>query len=419
MPIAEDPDLPPSTEPGRDPFTDLVLDEEFVRSASVREGSGRSRMLAAKWRREPPEPQQPWRPPTEARRRRFGRRPKAVDPWGNSRPTRRNWQAPLYVVLTGAVVLAGLNVDRLHDWYTGRFGGGPDGSGVAAPVVTQAPETAAPTAAPPSQAPQDPTVDHPWAGSPADAWPAGPDAVVLPAAQATGVFSGQQVAAQLQLVKNYLVESNLDPKVVAGGDPAPVLALLNGQEHDQLSQALAHPDKDHDPTNWISRFNPATAVPVGPDVKLQGRITFEGDGDHGVLVHSDYTFVYALTPGPQQYTPPAPPGGGASARSASLTLAGSTPVTREIVRRVQDFRFYDPGSYDVDRGKLYVENAQSSMGGNYCETGDGWLEPEFPQYDFDLNGDDTASPDAGPTVDPYDRSKPLPDDGRCDTESRT
>ncbi|PYC75857.1 hypothetical protein C7C46_23245 [Streptomyces tateyamensis] len=36
------------------------LDEAFVRAAPVAEPSGRSRMLAARWRREPPEPQ-PWR----------------------------------------------------------------------------------------------------------------------------------------------------------------------------------------------------------------------------------------------------------------------------------------------------------------------------------------------------------------------
>ncbi|MER5886141.1 hypothetical protein ABT160_20155 [Streptomyces sp. NPDC001941] len=47
---------------GPDADTDLSreLDEDFVRGATVKEPSARSRMLAARWRDQPPEPQ-PWR----------------------------------------------------------------------------------------------------------------------------------------------------------------------------------------------------------------------------------------------------------------------------------------------------------------------------------------------------------------------
>jgi hypothetical protein len=38
----------------------VVLDESFVRGAQWNEPSARARMLAARWRREAPEPQ-PWR----------------------------------------------------------------------------------------------------------------------------------------------------------------------------------------------------------------------------------------------------------------------------------------------------------------------------------------------------------------------
>ncbi|GHI91170.1 MULTISPECIES: SGM_3592 family protein [Streptomyces] len=62
-------------------WDDLVLDEEFVREAGTSEPSARARMLAARWRRERPEPQ-PWRsdePPagwffSKGRRRRRWRR---------------------------------------------------------------------------------------------------------------------------------------------------------------------------------------------------------------------------------------------------------------------------------------------------------------------------------------------------------
>jgi hypothetical protein len=58
---------------------EVVLDEDFVRGATVREPSGRARMLAARWRREPPEPE-PWRtdqPPAG---------------WFWSKPRRRGWR---------------------------------------------------------------------------------------------------------------------------------------------------------------------------------------------------------------------------------------------------------------------------------------------------------------------------------------
>ncbi|MFJ9520899.1 hypothetical protein ACIRPK_21925 [Kitasatospora sp. NPDC101801] len=52
MPIAEEPEQRPAEQP--DPFEGLVLDEDFVRAATVKEQSGRTRMLAARWKQQPP-----------------------------------------------------------------------------------------------------------------------------------------------------------------------------------------------------------------------------------------------------------------------------------------------------------------------------------------------------------------------------
>ncbi|MDH6110641.1 hypothetical protein P3T36_003010 [Kitasatospora sp. MAP12-15] len=62
---------------GRD-WDEVELNEDFVRSAPVAEPSGRARMLAARWRREAPEPQ-PWR----------ADRPPAGWFWGRARKPRR------------------------------------------------------------------------------------------------------------------------------------------------------------------------------------------------------------------------------------------------------------------------------------------------------------------------------------------
>ncbi|MFE0461048.1 hypothetical protein ACFW1A_17550 [Kitasatospora sp. NPDC058965] len=419
MPIAEDPDPRPS-EQQPDPFDGLVLDEEFIQGASVKEQSGRARMLAARWKRQPPEPEQAWRPPTEIRRRWYQRKAHRVDPWGNpvKRRGRGNWPTALFVVLTVAVVAAALNVQGLHSWYTSHFGGG-DGSGPVQaappqPVVTQAPETAKPTAAPPTEAPQTPTVANPWAGSPAESWPAGADAIVLPEAKATGVFGRDEVAKQLQQAKDFLVAADLDPATLAGGTPQHALDLLERQSRSDVQDELAHPSREHNPDGLFSRFNPRTAVPAVTDVKLQGELTLGSDGKNGVLIHADYTFVYAVVPGPDHYRPSA--SGAPSAQSVALRgLDPTALVTREIVRRQVDFRFYDPAHYAVQRGKLSLQSWKADKGNNYCGADDGWLEPYFGTAD--APGTDT--PDPSTTMDPYDRSKDLPDDGKCGTVSRT
>jgi hypothetical protein len=62
-------------------WDDIVLDDDFIRSAETAEPSARARMLAARWRKQAPDPQ-PWRsdePPagwffSKARRRKWRRR---------------------------------------------------------------------------------------------------------------------------------------------------------------------------------------------------------------------------------------------------------------------------------------------------------------------------------------------------------
>ncbi|MFE9426659.1 hypothetical protein ACFYNO_27270 [Kitasatospora sp. NPDC006697] len=427
MPITEDPEPRPSGEEP-DPFENLVLDEDFVQSATVKEASGRSRMLSARWKRKPPETETAWRPPTEIRRSRFGRRAKQVDPWGNKRRSRPSWHAPVYVLLAVGVVLAAVNVNGLHDWYQRNFNGdGGADSGVAAappsPVVTQAPETAQPTAAPPTQdVPQTPTVAHPWIGSPAESWPTGSAAITLPQAGAVGAFDADQVGQDLALVKKYLVASNLEPDVLNGQTAQPVLDLLESRERQRLSKAIANPTKDEDATDWFSRFDPKTSEQAVPDVHLQGWVTFKPDGKNGLLVQTDYTFVYALAAGPQKFEPTQQQldtGGSPSptANAQSVSFVQSDPlalVQREVVRRIQDFEFYDPDRYQVEPNRIELSHFESSTAGNWCVGGVGWLEPEFP--DDNRNGPEPSQ--SGPTEDPYNQSQPLRTGGGCGTASR-
>ncbi|WP_051836069.1 hypothetical protein [Streptomyces sp. NRRL WC-3742] len=441
MPIAEDPEPRPDEgreAGGKDPFADLVLDEDFVKGASVKEQSGRTRMLSARWKHTPPVDPGGRRSVNDGPKppkRRFGRKPKlqALDPWGNPKPRRRGleWRTPLFIVLTVVVLLAALNVDGLRNWLHRDS----SGTGASTPVPTVAPETAKPSSAPPTTDPDQPTVAHPWAGSPAEGWPNGAEAFVLPEAKAVGVFSAEEVAEQLQQVKAYLTAANLDPKVIAGARPDAALALLDSQDRAGAVAALEHPKQGSNATGWFARFDPREARMIGEVVKVQGQLTYEGDGAGGVLVHTDFTYVYPVAPGPdaeklakdRQASPatppqqPAPQGG--TAHPVGLVVrasesAGSDWTARTILRRVDDYRFYDPDHYKVEPKKLVIAKSQSEKGNSACYVYDGFLHPEFAQFDrFDRPGPERT----GPTTDPYDRSKGLSDGTThgCGTVSRS
>ncbi|GAA2129439.1 hypothetical protein GCM10009760_00660 [Kitasatospora kazusensis] len=405
MPIAEDPERP-SDGPQDDPFAGLVLDEEFVKGATVKEQSGRARMLAAKWQREPPEPvphrHDPVKPVNLATRRRRRSLRRLGARLG------RGWQTVLIVACVIGLALLGLQM-------------GGKAQAPQRPVVLQPPETAAPTA-PPSAAPGTASVDHPWDGSPALSWPEGAAGIAVPDALAVGTFGKDEVAAQLKTVKSFLVAANIDPQTVAGTTPQAALDLLDVSSRTAVEKSLAHPTEADDPTNYFSRFNPRLSIPVTATVKVQGRMTFEGDGDKGVLVHTDYTFVYALRPGPDVgKSPSAAPGaphGSAPADTKAvswLTGVGGPEVEREIVRRTQDFRFYDPARYAANPAKLTLDKGLSDFSDNVCTMGDGFLETSFAD-----SAAGTEKPSTEAPTDPYDHSHPLAPGGEgCGSLTRS
>ncbi|MEU9171851.1 hypothetical protein AB0D34_29345 [Streptomyces sp. NPDC048420] len=269
------------------------------------------------------------------------------------------------------------------------FGGGTSDEAASSPLPA---ETAAPTAAPSAEASEIPTLDDPFAGSPAKRWADGAAGIVIPKAKAVGGQSAAKVGQALELTKKLLIESNLKPATLRGEQPTAALALLDPKQDDvldRLKTGLRKPDRDHDPLFMFSRFDPEEVRLVGDVVKTRGRITFKAGEHASVAVHADYTFVYPV-----------------------VRTDGTTEVTRTIVRRVLEVELPDPAKYQVTPGRLTVLRYDESAGNTSCDVHDGFLHPEFP------SSEPTDGPSTGPTRDPYDRSEDIGRIEDCGTVTR-
>ncbi|MET7567874.1 hypothetical protein ABZT04_05145 [Streptomyces sp. NPDC005492] len=309
---------------------------------------------------------------------------------GRARRRRRVW-AVLGVPLATAVAVVAMKPSLLPG---DPFNKGDNAS--EAGVTPLAPETAAPTAAPSAVDPETPTLDRPFAGSPALNWADGKAGIVLPKATAIGTFSKDRVQLALQQAQKLLVDANLAPTTLRGDRPTAALSVLDPKQPgmvDRLTTSLSTPAKSNDPLLFFSRFDPQEVRLVGDVVKTRGRITFKKSEHSGVEIHADYTFVYPV-----------------------VRTDGSTEVTRTIVRRVLDLELLDPARYQVTSGRLSVVNYDSDFGNTACQIYDGYFHPDFP------SAEPTGASPTGPTTDPYDRSKDLGQeqgDETCGTVSRT
>lgn len=308
---------------------------------------------------------------------------------GRARRRRRVWAA-LGLPLAIAVAVVAMKPSLIPG---DPFGGTAESDSAAATPL--APETTAPTAAPSAADPETPTLDEPFAGSPALRWADGAAGITLPAAEAVGGIPEDRVDKALQLAKKLLVAANLDPKTVVGGRTGTAFAVLDPKQpklFDDLNRSLRAPGEKNDPLDLFSRFDPDDIRLVGDVIKTRGRMTFAKGKQEGVAVHADYTFVYPVA-----------------------RTDGSTEVTRTIVRRVLDVELLDPARYQATADRLNIVEWARDVGNSTCGIHDGYFHPEFSSS--------TASgePATGPTSDPYDRSREIGRDGAqgCGTATRT
>ncbi|MFF2777143.1 hypothetical protein ACFVU3_19825 [Streptomyces sp. NPDC058052] len=346
--------------------------EEFLRTSAdgagdaPKEPSARAREAAARLRTEPAGPA-PWRAPTSP----------AVRP-----RSRKGW----YVAgFAAAVALLFVAVDP-----GGLVGWSGDGDHPTAPLAQ---ETARPEQAPPADEDGRATLAEPFRGSPAARWASGTAGITVPAAEATGWMTRQEVGRALARTRDFLAASNLDPGVLRGGRPAKATALMNPHQKDVtafVATALSTPGEEHDPLMLFSRFDPAQARLVGDEVRTRGRLSYREGKRGAVEVTADVTYVY----------PVAPAGGG-------------DEVVRVVVRRETVVSWDDPSEVTTEKGTFTLLSYKLDMTNGGCGAPTGHFRPEF-------GGGAPAAAADGPAVDPYDRTAPL-GEGRdgCGTATRS
>lgn len=361
-------DLGGASEPAKgsdDPF-DIVLNEDFVKGATAKEPSARTRELSARWAKEPPKPTA-WRgdspDPLAGRSTRDGR---SGDPWGGSgsavpaRRKRHTWVGYVFIAVVVAGVLGFMLYPRHHT---------PDPLNLS-PAGTAQPwaDGASPTPAASFTNPD----DKYFADSPSLTWADNASGIVAPTATAVGSFSAAEVSAGYAALAKLLAAGNLDATILDGGSLGDFTGLLDpGQpEAADLSAWLAHPKYGADPIDLVTRFNPATTRLLGHTVKVSGTMTASIEQGRVLTVTGDYKFVYAVGP---------------------ANADDGTP-SRSIVHRVYQIQLPSPGVVGPQPGKILFYTYASDISNTACNTYNGYVNPQFGYG---------TSPRSGKTVDPY------------------
>lgn len=349
-----------------DPF-EVRLDEDFVKAATAKEPSARARELSAKWEKEPPKPTA-WRsdapasPPTAPRR--------ADADWSPERREKRVWPRNVAIAVVAAAVAGFIAYPRHHN--PAPLNATP--AGTEQPWTTGAKATPSPSPSPSYAHPD----DQYFSGSPAILWADNAAGIVAPKAHSVGQFDASEIAAGYQGLRQLLAAANLDATILDGGPTTDFTGLLDTRSKlgTDLDSWIAHPTYQNNPTDLVTRFNPATTRLLGHTVKVSGTMTAAID-THGYLaVSADYRFVYAVGP-----------------------ANGNGIPSRVIVHRTYTIELSTPGMFDAQTGRYWISDYGAEVANDACFQYNGFINPEF--------GTDDGAPRSGKTVDPYASNQPL------------
>jgi hypothetical protein len=341
------------------------IDGTQVKGPGIKEESARTRELRAKWSQNPPKPQ-PWRAdgPKPTQDPYFA---SSEDPWGTKKKTARG-RARTSAKALIALVLVGLIA---YGFWPRHHSPAPMNATPAGTAQPWTPDTSA--SASPTRTFTNPD-DQYFVDTPALDWADNESGFVLPKAAALHGVGSSDIADGYQLLEKLMEAGNLDAKILDGGSISDFTSLLDpSNDADKtLTSSVAHPSYENDPTQLVTRFNPATTRLLGHTVKVRGSMSATaGPHDHTVLLTADYIFAYAVGP--------------------ASGAAGED--TRTTVHRTLQIEVVNPDYFHSVPGKAWVYRYTASQSNIRCYVYDGYIEPGF-------NGSG-ATPNSTATIDPY------------------
>ncbi|MGQ0839872.1 hypothetical protein [Actinokineospora sp.] len=143
----------------------------------------------------------------------------------------------------------------------------------------------------------------PYERTPAAAWADGGAGITRPPAMQVGEFTADQVAGATAQVRDTLVASRLDPRLLVDHDPSRYLGLLAPDARAQLAP-LFGTGREPQAQALVSLIARGSALlPVEP--KVTGRMWAEAGGPGELVVHTNYVFAYAFdAPDPDRLSDP-------------------------------------------------------------------------------------------------------------------
>lgn len=135
-------------------------------------------------------------------------------------------------------------------------------------------------------------LSEPFVQTPAQRFPAGPEALVAPPGVALGRHSAAVVSAHLKTAAQLLVLSRLDPRMVERRDPSAFLALLAPSQRGRSAPELAG-DKGEALVE-ATRLAPGSTLLAPP--RFHGAMSAKLGRYGEVEVATDYVFIYPLKP---------------------------------------------------------------------------------------------------------------------------
>ncbi len=192
------------------------------------------------------------------------------------RRRRARWFAGGLVVLAVAAVVTLLVRTSLFERVAGDPARG-DGAGQVAAV--------------PAGTMLDPA--KPFASTPVARWADGAAGIVVPPAEAVDGFSAEQVTETTRSVRDVLVASRLDPRLLVQHDPAGYLALLAPDARRQLEPLFG--GREPEVQSLVSLVAGGNELlPV--EAKVSGTMSVRAGDPGELVVHTNYVFAYAFEP---------------------------------------------------------------------------------------------------------------------------